>query len=96
MPDTEETSLAEVCLHSASSVTKVTPAQGLRPELPLIQLLAAPQPGHHRSAPALHRWPHRDLSLSPDGGWHHCLGFGSKVSSHLPSLLFLFLKKFLL
>lgn len=39
--------------------------------------------GHHGSASALHRWPHWDLSLSPHGGWHHCLGSRSKVSSNL-------------
>lgn len=39
-----ETSVAEVCLHSTSSIpgAKVTPAQGQCPEQPLTRLLAAP------------------------------------------------------
>jgi hypothetical protein len=41
--------------------------------------------GHHRSASALHRRPHWDISLSPHGGWYHCLGSRSKVSFNLPS-----------
>ena len=96
-----ETSVPEMCLHSTSSVPESKSAcPGQCPEQPLTQLLAAPppHPGDHRPASALHGRPHRNLGLGPHGCRHHRFGLGSKVSSHLPSLLYLsffffFLKK---